>query len=362
MDYQSSGVSIVSGDLASKLAYQNAKKTFSARDGLMGSPLQMDSGFSGALDFGDFLLVQNDDGVGTKMEIAEYTKNFSTIGQDLVAMVADDAICIGAETVTISNTIDTPAVDPSIIDQMTKGLAEACQREKIIVPGGEIAELGNALNKIVWNATAVGIVKKNRLIDGKKIQPGNFLVGLREPMMRSNGFSLARCIGEKYLGTRWYHANFENGKTWGDVLLTPSKIYNRLLLDHLIGDFENPKDHAILGIAHITGGGIPGNLARIFSEKNLGALIDEPHKPARAIKAMQEMAEIDEYECYRTWSCGNGMILVFATQSEAEKSCETLNQADKTVEAKIIGRTTDTPEIKIISGFSEKSLSFRREN
>ena len=105
--YKDSGVDIELGDECSRVAYNTAKSTFSAREGMIGQPVIIEGGFSGAMDFGDFYLVQNDDGVGTKMIVATQVGKYDTMGYDLVAMVADDAICVGAETVSISNTIDT---------------------------------------------------------------------------------------------------------------------------------------------------------------------------------------------------------------------------------------------------------------
>ena len=121
--YAESGVDIDQGDKASSIAYANAKKTFASRKGMIGEPLQDDGGFTGALDMGEYLLVQNDDGTGTKMEVAERLGKFDTLGYDLVAMVADDAACVGAECISLTNTLDTPKVDATTIAQLTEGLA-----------------------------------------------------------------------------------------------------------------------------------------------------------------------------------------------------------------------------------------------
>ena len=192
--YKDSGVDIDLGDKCSALAYQAAKNTFPGRKGMIGEPLIDEGGFSGALDMGDYYLVQNDDGVGTKIRIAEKIDKYDTLGYDLIAMVADDAACIGAETMSITNTLDVDKLDEQKVAGLMKGLEKAALEHKIVVPGGEIAELGNSVNGYIWNSTAIGIVEKNKLITGQNIQEGDKIIGLRSAGLRSNGFSLIRYI------------------------------------------------------------------------------------------------------------------------------------------------------------------------
>ena len=356
INYAAAGVNIEAGDLASKYAYKNAKTTFSSRNGLIGQPFNLEGGFAGVLDMGDFLLLQNDDGVGTKVEIAERTGNFSTLGEDLLCMVVDDAICLGAESISVTNTFDVPKVEPEVINQMTASLARAAKTEKVVLPGGEVAELGNAVNSIVWNATAVGVVKKEKFITGKNIKPGQSIIGLKGRVLRSNGTSLARKICETQFGHDWHNAPWQDGKTWGEVLLTPSKIYHRLLLDTVFGDFQTPAKFPIDGVVHITGGGIPGNLPRILPD-GIGADLEDLHTPHQAIKDLQLLGSIEDTECYRTWHCGTAMMLIVDSQ-QAGDVCNVINLKDKSVEAKVIGTITNTPEINLHSQFSDKILNF----
>jgi len=353
LNYADAGVNIEKGDEASRFAYQNAKKTFPSRAGLIGQAYEQDGGFSGALDFGDFLVVQNDDGVGTKMEIAERTGIFDTIGEDLVCMVADDAICVGAEVISITNTVDTPEVNPEALEKMTSGLAEVCKKQKIVIPGGEIAELGNALNKMVWNATAVGVVKKEKFITGKNLKVGQKIIGLKGRVLRSNGISLARKICEVNFGKEWHKEPWKDGKTWGEALLTPSKIFHRLVIDTLLGDFESKIKFDISGIVHITGGGIFGNVPRIFPKgENFGAKFFDLHTPHPAIQDLQKLGNIEESECYKTWHCGTA-LMIFCNEAESEEICKALNLADSEVEAKIVGEVTDTGNVEVLSKFSD---------
>ncbi len=357
INYVDSGVNIAKGDDASKRAYKNAKTTFSSRSGMIGEPFELEGGFSGALDFGDFLLVQNDDGVGTKSELAERTGSYNTLGEDLLCMVADDAICVGAETVSITNTLDVPVVEPDVIESLTKGLSEACSKEKVVIPGGEIAEVGDACNKMVWNATAVGVVKKDQFLSGKNVKAGQKIIGLRGRVLRSNGVSLARKICEVNFGDNWHDKEWKDGITWGHVLLTPSKIFHRLIIDNVIGGFDTERFFDVSGIVHITGGGIPGNVPRIFPDKSFGAKFDNLHEPHEAIADLQKLGNVSEEECYKTWNCGTA-LMIFCNSQEADEICKKLNSADSEIDAKIVGEVNDTGNIEIISKFSGTTLLF----
>lgn len=368
--YADSGVNIEAGDAASKAAYHNAKTTFTSRKGLIGEPFALEGGFSGALDMGDYLLIQNDDGTGSKSEIAELIGKYDTIGTDLCGTVVDDAICVGAEVLSLTNTFDVPNVNPKVLEQMIASLASACVQQKVVIPGGEIAEVPGATKKIVWNATGVGVVKKDKFISGQNIKPGQAIVGLHDPMLRSNGFSLARKVLENEFGADWHSQPFvpepstidhspSTNLTWAETLLTPSKIFHRLLLDTVLGDFEAERPFTVHGLAHITGGGVPGNLPRILPV-GLGAELPNLHAPHDAVKQLQQLGDLDEAECYRTWHCGTAMLLV-CEATDADVICQALNQADEEVQAQIVGTITDQPTLSLTSQFSGKNLEFSVE-
>ncbi|MCK5472108.1 phosphoribosylformylglycinamidine cyclo-ligase, partial [Candidatus Gracilibacteria bacterium] len=206
--YALAGVNIAEGDAASKLAGKFAATTFAGRRGRIGKPVKLPSGFAGVLDFGNYYLVMGDDGVGTKMEVAERMRKFDTLGTDLLAMVADDTVCLGAEVVAITNTLDTPKVSKKNTGELLKGLAKSCEKEKIAIAGGEIAEVGKAVNGMVWNATAIGVVEKKKIILGDKIRAGDAVIALKENGLRSNGFSLARKILEDKFGENYHRKLF----------------------------------------------------------------------------------------------------------------------------------------------------------
>lgn len=313
--YEESGVNIDLGDASSEIAYGAAKETFAGRKGMIGVPSALEGGFSGTLDMGDFLLVQNDDGVGSKMMVATSMGRYDTVGRDLIAMVVDDAICLGAEVISVSNTIDIEKVDKEVIGAMMTGLKAACLEQKVVVPGGEIAELPGQVKGVIWNATAVGVVEKSKFIDGSKVREGDSILGIRSAGFRSNGFSLVRHILEKAYGADWVHKDYGNGKTWGEMVLTPSIIYHRGLL-RILGGFKEPRAIDVHGIAHVTGGGLYANTERVV-KNGLMAIFDNLWEPHEMMRKLMEIGSVSTEEAYRTWNMGTGMVLVVDPGDEA---------------------------------------------
>ncbi len=352
ISYKKAGVDIKAGDAASRIAYELAKSTFNSRRGMIGEPVVEDGSFAGLIDMGDFYLVQGDDGVGTKIEIAEKISKFDTLGFDLLAMVADDAVCLGAETISVTNTLDTSKVDAKVVEELMKGLAEACRQQKVVIPGGEIAEVGKSVNGNVWNATAVGIVEKDKVITGKEIKVGDKIIALKEKGFRSNGFSLVRFIIEHILGKDGYRQESPFGKSWGEALLEPSTIYSAAILN-ILGRFGQERKINIKGIAHITGGGIPGNFNRILKATGLGARFDNLMPPSEIVKTIQKMGDVAEEEAYKTWNMGNGMMLVVSPE-DAEKTLDMLK-----LEAQVVGEIISEKMIEIAScGAFPQKLSY----
>ena len=307
--YEQSGVNMTEGDRASAVAYGAAKATFIGRKGMIGEPVVSDGGFAGCLDMGDFFLVQNDDGVGSKEIIAEAVGKFDTLGYDLLAMVIDDGACVGAEVLTCSNTMDVKKVDAQRIGEMMEGLKNACLEHKVVIPGGEIAELNTMVNHGIWNATSVGIVEKHKLITGEKVKVGDKVIALQSAGFRSNGFSLVRHVLTKALGEHAYLRPYsEDGsdgghskgildkpgeKSWGEMVLTPSRIFYSLIMD-LHGRFKQPSKVDLHGVTHITGGGLPGNLPRVLKAAGLGIHLDN------LFPAHDMMKNYNAWETFRT--------------------------------------------------------------
>ncbi|MBU2523794.1 phosphoribosylformylglycinamidine cyclo-ligase [Patescibacteria group bacterium] len=355
--YEEAGVNIAKGDSASKSAYAAAKATFSSRQGVIGSPVVLEGGFTGLLDFGDFYVVQNNDGIGTKTEIARAIKKYDTIGYDLLAMVADDAVCVGSEVVSISNTFDVDKVNEEEIIPAMEGLKNACIEQKIVIPGGEIAELGSMSNGLIWNSTCVGVLEKDKFIDGSKIKAGDKVIGLKSQGFRSNGFSLVRHILKNNLGDNWYNEIFEAGKTWGEVTLTPALIYHNSILK-ITGRFKEQRKIDVHGIVHVTGGGIGNNLKRILKNKNLGANLTDMFAPHSAMLKLQEIGKVEDKEAYKTWNMGTGMLII-VDENDTEETISLLKESD--IASQVIGDIIEGEKVTLASKghfSSEKKIEF----
>ncbi len=343
--YAESGVDISAGDAASRCAGREAKKTFLARMGMMGSAVDLPGGFAGILDMGDFYAVHNCDGVGTKIDLAEKNDAFDELGADLLAMVADDAVCVGAEPVSMVNTFDVEKINAEKIERMMKSLSEACIAQKIVISGGEIAELGNLVSGATWNATALGILEKTKFLSGQKIKVGDTVIALEEKGFRANGFSLVRKI---------LRDNHLEVSDFAKKCLRGSTIYADAILE-VLGRFGQKSQAEIRGMAHITGGGIPGNFFRILPP-SCGARLDHLFAPGAEMQELKAMGSVSTREFFEVWNAGNGMLLVSAA-SEAEKIREIL--ASRGIAAQIAGEITDSGKIEITAWNGEK-LEYER--
>lgn len=341
--YKDAGVDIEAGDNASKMAYAHATSTFLSRKGLIGEPVLEEDGYAGFLDMGDYYLVQSDDSTGTKIDLAYATGIFDTLGYDLLAMVCDDAVCTGAEVISVSNCLDVPHIDPAIIDNLMKGLSKACSEQKIVIPAGEIAEVPGAVSRGVWSATSIGIVGKDAVIDTGRIEAGDAIIALRSGVARSNGFSLIRNVLENQLGKNWYNQEWSGGVSWGEILLTPSVIYHNAIL-RLTGRYQEKRTIDVKGVAHITGGGIPSKLRRVLKKSGLGADLHTLWQPHQALTDLIELGSIDTTEAYRTWNMGNGMLVIVKPE-EVDASIALVQEEG--IQARLAGVVTNNQTIKI---------------
>lgn len=344
--YKDSGVDVELGDKCSKIAYEHARNTFLSRKGLIGEPVMLAEGFfGGAIDMGEFYLTQSEDTVGTKILIAEALNIWDTLAYDLLAMVLDDTVCMGAEVVSLGNTIDTPKVEEFMTEEMTRGLEKACKQQRVIALGGEIAESGKHLNHPTWGASAVGILEKNKLLNPSDVEVGDVLIGLKSGVFRCNGISLVRHVLNKAFGENWIKEPYGEDKTWGEIVLTPSIIYHNCVLE-MIGRYKQEREVDIHGIAHITGGGIPSKLARILKKNEVGVELNNLFDPHPAVKKIQELGDVSDNEAYLTWNMGTGMILALP-ESEAQKTIDIA--AKHNIEAQIVGSVVENKGINIKS-------------
>jgi phosphoribosylformylglycinamidine cyclo-ligase len=308
-----SGVDIDLGNKSSEIAYGYAIKTFPNRSGKKGAVgSKSNGGFSNLLIFGKEHIGIGSDGIGTKAELAERTGIYHTLGYDLVAMVADDLAAVGFEPTNLSNVIDVDFIEADVIEELMKGLSEACNFSGITITGGEIAELGNRIGgfgdrmHFNWSATAIGILPENlnESIDGTRVKPGQVVFSLKSRGFRSNGFSSVRRIMSETFGENWHSAMYDDKTTWGEKLLTPSLIYSPLITELVTSGIE------LTGIAHITGGGVFDNFRRVLKINNVGAKLDNLFEPLAFMKKVQELGNISNDDAYLWWNMGNGMLFI----------------------------------------------------
>ena len=346
-DKTHSGLNIDLGNLCSKDAFAWAKKTFPNRIGKAGaSAKSLDGAFSNLLRFDNQRIGIASDGIGTKIELAERTKIYNTLGYDLVAMVVDDLATAGFEPTNLSNIIDVNQLDRTTINQLMQGLHDAANFCSIAISGGEIAELGNRIGgygdgmHFNWCSTAIGILseKLEAPINGTNVNVGDTVIALQSNGFRSNGFSLLRKIMQQQFGDDWHDEPYDTEKTWGEILLTPCLIYAPLITKLTA---ENLTPH---GIAHITGGGIADNLSRVLKAKNVGAILDNLFEPLAVMKKVIELGKVEQEAAYLYWNMGNGMLLIVPE----EKVEATLQLADALqYTAQVAGRITETAQIKL---------------
>jgi len=297
-DYAKAGVDIKKEEeaiksLASVIKY--VRKGF-------GKPILM-SHYAGVIDVGDFGIAITTDGVGSKILVAKAINKFDTIGIDCVAMNVNDLVAIGAEPLAMVDYIAIEKPDEKIMAEIAKGLEEGCRIANITLVGGETATLPEIINGFDLAGTAIGVVDKSRIITGEKIEEGDVIVALRSSGMHSNGLTLARKVIEA--NGLSYFDKF-NGKTIGEELLTPTKIYIEVL--DIIRRCE------VHGLAHITGGG----LLKLRRLKKMRYVIDKPLEPQKIFRFIQKLGNVDEDEMYRTFNMGMGFLIVLP-EEEAEK-------------------------------------------
>ena len=346
MENKSSGLNIELGNASSKVAFEHAKSTYHLRENRRGAiGQQTDGSFSNIVHFGKERIGIASDGVGTKIELAERTGIYHTMGYDLVAMVADDLVTAGFEPSNITNVIDVNLIDQEIINQMMTGLAQACTFAGMAITGGEIAELGDRVGgyglnmHINWSATAIGFLsEKRKLITGANIQTGDVVIALKSRGFRSNGFSLIRKIMKQEFGDLWHTQAYDDQTTWGEKLLTPSLIYTPLI--NRLLDMELP----ISGIAHITGGGIQDNFQRALKASGKGAVLDSLFEPLEVMKRIQQLGQVSNEDAYTYWNMGNGMLLTVPPDF-VDKILSTAQTLD--YQALAAGKITDSGTVQL---------------
>lgn len=297
-----------------------AKQLIYKRKGI-GAPITDVGHYAGLIDFGEYALALTTDGVGSKILVANEMKRWNTVGIDCIAMNVNDLLAMGIEPLAFVDYIAIHEPDDEIMRQLGEGLAKGAEISRMTIVGGETATLPDIVNGFDLAGTCLGMVKKDKIISGERIETGDALVGLPSSGVHSNGYSLVRRI-VKDSGYS-YHDPFPYNKetTIGDELLIPTKIYMEIL--------DAAKTFDLHGLAHITGSG----LLKLHRITRYGFDISDPLSPLPIFKFLQEEGGVEDVEMYRTFNMGMGFVVVLP-QNEAE-------EASKMMGGKIVGEIVD---------------------
>lgn len=321
LSYKDAGVDIDAGNALVDRIKDVCKKTH--RPEVLGNI----GGFGALFDlprgYEEPALVAGTDGVGTKLRLALDLKKHDTVGIDLVAMCVNDLIVQGAEPLFFLDYYATGKLDVDVASDVVTGIAEGCQQSGCSLIGGETAEMPGMYEGDDYDLAGfcVGIVDKKKIIDGSKVKSGDVLLGLASSGPHSNGYSLIRKILE--VSEADINQEFDNGKTLGETLLEPTKIYVKPLL-RLFKEVE------VKALSHITGGGLQENLPRVLPKQAKAVVNTNAWSMPKVFQWLQQEGNVDRLEMYRTFNCGIGMVLVVAKEN-AEKAKDMLEMMGETV-------------------------------
>ena len=318
MDYKSAGVDIEAGYKAVELMKQHVKATM--RPEVLGGL----GGFSGAFSLSKIknmkepVLLSGTDGVGTKLKLAFLTDKHDSIGIDCVAMCVNDVACAGGEPLFFLDYIACGKNDPEKIATIVKGVADGCIQSGAALIGGETAEMPGfyPVDEYDLAGFCVGVADKCDLIDGKDLKAGDVLIGIASSGVHSNGFSLVRKVFDmtKEALDTYYD---ELGKTLGEALLAPTKIYVKAL------KAVRDKNIKIKACSHITGGGFYENIPRMLIEDTKAVVRKDSYEIPAIFKLMAKAGDIKEEMMYNTFNMGLGMVIA-VDKSDVSKTLEAL--------------------------------------
>jgi phosphoribosylformylglycinamidine cyclo-ligase len=299
--YQAAGVDIGAGEAAVDRIKAKVRSTY--RPEVLGDI----GGFGGLVTlpagYHQPVLVSSTDGVGTKAMVARAAGRYDTIGLDLVAMCVDDIVCQGAEPLFFLDYISVGKLDPDQVDLLVTGVVEGCRQAGCALVGGEMAEHPGAMEPGEFDLVGfvVGVAERDRLLTGSAARPGDVLVGLPSPGLRCNGYSLARRVLFDVAGLGLDDELF-GGRTVADELLVPSVIYAPAIV-RLLGDVD------VRAVAHVTGGGLVGNLPRVLPS-GVDAEVDRSTwEVPRVFGEIQRLGSVDDGEMARVFNLGIGMVV-----------------------------------------------------
>ncbi|MGQ9511947.1 phosphoribosylformylglycinamidine cyclo-ligase [Thermodesulfitimonas sp.] len=303
LTYAQAGVDIDAANRAVSLLKEIVRRTFRPE------VLTDIGGFSGLCTipakYREPVLVAGTDGVGTKLKVAFMSRKHDTVGIDAVAMCVNDILVTGAEPLFFLDYLAVGRLDPDEVAAIVAGVAEGCRRAGCALIGGETAEMPGfyAPGEYDLAGFAVGVVERRRIVDGRRIEPGDRVIGLPSSGLHANGFSLARKVFFELLGYTVRSYVPALGRTVGEELLTPTRIYVPVVLP-LLERFD------IRGMAHITGGGLTENIPRVLPP-GLGVVLEPASWPVPPVfRFIQEHGGVAAAEMFRTFNMGVGYVLI----------------------------------------------------
>lgn len=318
--YKEAGVDIDEGDRLVKLISPIVKRTFRKE-------VLADIGSFGALfrldlkKYREPILVSGTDGVGTKLKIAFLTGKFDTVGIDLVAMCVNDILTLGAEPLFFLDYYATGSLSAEKARDVVKGIADGCLQSGCSLIGGETAEMPGFYEADEFDLAgfAVGVVDRKKVVDGRSIKPGDAVIGVLSSGIHSNGYSLVRKVLIDHQKMTMETFVSELNQTLGEALLMPTRIYVK-------GVAAVGKKVKIKGMAHITGGGIPGNLPRILPKGLRASIFRNSWEVPALFSLVQKLGSVPEDDMKKTFNMGIGYVIVVSPK-DADASVALLKKS-----------------------------------
>ena len=343
IDYEKSGVSLEAGYEVVRRIKKHVAST--SRPGVMGGIGSFGGMFDlASLGYREPILVSGTDGVGTKLKIAFAMDRHDTIGIDAVAMCVNDVLAQGADPLFFLDYVAQGKTRPEVVEAIVAGVAEGCRQAGCALVGGETAEMPGMYADGEYDIAGftTGVVERSALIDGSKVAVGDVLVGIASTGVHSNGFSLVRkIVADNALDL---HAPFEEymegapGRSLGEVLLTPTRIYVKQVLEVI-------RNCEIHGVAHITGGGFDENIPRILGDGMGVEIVEGSWEILPVFRFLERYGKIDHREMFNIFNMGIGMVMALP-EGDASKAIDIL--AAHGDRATVIGRVVEGKNVRIV--------------
>ena len=323
LTYRDAGVDIDAGDDAVRRIAPLAAAT--ARPEVLGGVGGFASFVAVPARFREPVLVSSTDGVGTKLKVAFLAGRHDTVGIDLVAMGVNDVLVHGAEPLYFLDYVGLARLDPARVEAIVRGVAEGCRLAGCALVGGETAELPDlyAPGEYDLAGFAVGVVERSRIVDGRAVRPGDAVLGLASSGLHANGYTLARRIVFDVLGLGIGDPLPGTGRTVAEALLEPTRIYVPSVLA-LLAEVE------VSAMAHVTGGGLPGNVPRVLPEGCRARIRRSAWRVPAVFEALGAAGRVEDAEMFRTFNMGVGYLVVVA-EAAADRAAALLAGAGETV-------------------------------